>query len=448
MNQQQQFRNIIYLSDVSGTGQWRRIWQLNSLNCISQNLGIQTNYMQIPILDQNFYKGINSITVQRWINDQQLDLFCRFFKPLMDMNSGWLIYEIDDNMSDKFIPKFNRGRKAFEGEHIQNNIRQMLNAADFVTVTTDYIKQFYHKHYDVPLEKIISVPNLLPKYLFGDRYDLDKKISSYKIHKAKPRIGIVSSLSHYNVDDVREDRDGLACRKEKLPDGKEIWKNEAGQVIPEEETVKITDDFDDIVKCVRSTVNDFQWVCFGYCPPQIRDLVEKKKIEVHDGVPIMNYASKLENLNLQAIVSPIKKIEFNFCKSFIKTMECAAIGVPCFATNCLPYSRMMSTDQLFDTADELREKLMKLKFASVGAYKNIIEKQWKWLNSPCKEGDFQLNNYWLEDNMSIWVDMFRLKQKTMQVSFKAFNMQYQKKIEEEQKNAIAKSESGNAMILK
>jgi len=53
----------------------------------------------------------------------------------------------------------------------------MLNAADFVTVTTDYIKQFYHKHYNVPLEKIISIPNLLPKYLFGDRYDLDKKLT-------------------------------------------------------------------------------------------------------------------------------------------------------------------------------------------------------------------------------------------------------------------------------
>jgi len=41
----------------------------------------------------------------------------------MDANSGWLIYEIDDNMSDTCIPKFNRGRAAFEGEHTQSNIR-------------------------------------------------------------------------------------------------------------------------------------------------------------------------------------------------------------------------------------------------------------------------------------------------------------------------------------
>lgn len=67
----------------------------------------------------------------------------------------------------------------------------------------------------------------------------------------------MSSLSHFNVDDVREDKDGLACRKEKLPDGKEVWKNEVGNEVPEDQISKITDDFDDIVDCVRSTVDEF-----------------------------------------------------------------------------------------------------------------------------------------------------------------------------------------------
>ena len=444
----QQFRNVVYLSDVSGTGQWRRIWQINSINCVSQGLGVQCSYSQTPILDQNFYKGVNSVTVQRWINDQQVDLFCKFLKPLMDMNSGWLIYEIDDNMADVHIPKFNRGRKAFEGEKIQSNIKKMLNAADFVTVTTDYIKNFYHKHYGVPLDRIIAVPNLLPRYLFGDRYDLDKKIEQFRKFKQKPRIGIVSSLSHFNVDDVRIGKDGLACRKERLPDGREIWKNEVGNEVPEDQISKITDDFDDIADCVRSTVDEFQWVCFGYCPPQIKDLADKRKIEVHGGVPIMNYASMLENLNLQAIVSPIKKIEFNFCKSFIKTMECAAIGVPLFATNCLPYSRVMKPTQLFDTSDELKEKLRKLKFGSIGIYKNIIENQWKWLNSPCREGDFNIKNFWLEDNLNIWIDMNRLKQKTLNVSYASFIAQFNARKLAEAQSVIAKSESGEAMILK
>jgi len=122
---------------------------------------------------------MTSVTVQRWINDAQRDLFMKFLKPLMDANSGWLIYEIDDNMSSDFIPKFNRGRAAFEPKQIQDNIRMMLNNADFVTVTTDYLKNFYHEHYGVPLENIIAIPNLLPKWWFGDRYDPERKLKQY-----------------------------------------------------------------------------------------------------------------------------------------------------------------------------------------------------------------------------------------------------------------------------
>ena len=101
------------------------------------------------------------------------------------------------------------------------------------------------------------MPNLLPKWWFGDKYDPDKKIEQFKKYKAKPRIGIVSSLSHYNIDNVMQDKDGLAARKKKLPDGREVWVNEHGKEVPEADLEKITDDFDDIVDCVKSTAKDF-----------------------------------------------------------------------------------------------------------------------------------------------------------------------------------------------
>lgn len=446
-----QFRNVIYLADTSGTGLWRRIFQTNAVNCIGGQLNITNTATQTPILDQNYYRGVNSVTIQRWINDAQRDLVLRFLKPLMDQNSGWLIYEIDDNMSSEFIPKFNRGRAAFEPKQIQENIRLMLNAADFVTVTTDYIKNFYHEYYGVPLENIISIPNLLPRWWFGDRYDLDEKLKQFSFFKAKPRIGIVSSLSHYNIDKVRQDKDGKATRLKKQPDGTEVWVNEDNQIVPEDQTSVILDDFDEVCDCIRSTVDDFQWVMFGHCPPKIEDLAKKGKIEVHGGVPLLNYASKLENLKLQAIVAPIADIEFNRCKSFIKTMECAAIGVPLFASNYEPYKRVMPVNQLFNTGDELKEKLMKLKFgtsgeSSTGAYKKMIEAQWKWLNSPCKEGDFILKNFWLEDNLGIWIDLFRMKQKTLNVSLDAFVKQSEARKKEEEAKIIKKSASGEAVI--
>ena len=227
----------------------------------------------------------------------------------MDNRRGWLIYEIDDlmfdgtpldadadklsdlerkygNLRNAAIPKFNRGRKPFEGEESQRAIKTMLNAADFVTVTTDHLREVYHDLYGVPTENIISVPNLLPHSLFGDKYDLDRKVQQFKSNKSRPRVGIVSSLSHYNVDGVREDRDGYACRKFKLPTGKDAWRNEKGQVVELEQTREIVDDIEAVLDCIRSTVNDYQWVFFGFCPPKLESLARAGKIEVVPGVPI------------------------------------------------------------------------------------------------------------------------------------------------------------------
>lgn len=379
--------------------------------------------------------------MQRWLSDQQRDIFCKFLKPLMDQHQGWLVYEIDDNMSGKDIPMFNRGRQAFESPTVQENIRKMLNEADFVTVTTDYLKQFYHRNYGVPLENIIAIPNLLPRYLFGDRYDPARKAKQFGKNKARPRVGIVSSLSHFNVEGVRVDADGNACRRQKKPDGKEIWINEKGAEVDYAATSEVVDDIDAILDCITSTVDDFQWVFFGYCPPKLAELAKAKKIEVHGGSPIYNYASAFHNLGLQAVVAAVNPIEFNFCKSFIKTMECAALGVPCFATNCLPYSRVMPREMTFGTSAELKEKLLRMKVLSPDRYRDIIEAQWKWLNSPHDEGDFHINSFWAEDNLRIYADLYRLRRKGYTVSLAQFVKQYDEHRRLEAENTIFKNEN-------
>lgn len=348
-------------------------------------------------------------------------------------------------MAASEIPKFNRGRKAFEPPQVQENIRLMLNAADFVTVTTDHLRRFYHEKYGVPLENIVAIPNLLPRYLFGDRYRPQTKLDQFKANKAKPRIGIVSSLSHYNIDDVRLSVEGLACRKQKNQagkiivgqDGKPVWKDEKDRIVDEAGLTPIVDDIDEILDCIRSTVDDFRWVFFGYCPPKLEDLAKSGKIEVRAGTPIYNYASAFDNLGLQAVVAPIAKIEFNYCKSFIKYMECAALGVPCFATRCLPYDRMMPDSQLYTDGNELKDKLMKLKFASAGAYQKAIERQWEWLNAEQDEGDFHLKKgFWLEDNLNLWTDRFRLRRKGAGVSFMKFRKQYSERKAKEKADTL------------
>lgn len=97
-------------------------------------------------------------------------------------------------------------------------------------------------------------------------------------------------------------------------------------------------------------------------------------------------------------------------------MECAALGIPLLASNSLPYNRVMNKRQLFNNGNELKEKLLEIKFASVGWYQKLVETQYKWLNTPCKEGDFNIKNFWLEDNLGIFIDLFRMRNKCIDMS--------------------------------
>ena len=106
----------------------------------------------------------------------------------------------------------------------------------------------------------------------------------------------------------------------------------------------------------------------------------------------------------------------------------------------------MPNDQLFSSSDELKEKILKLKFMSSKIYQDIIERQWQWLNSPCHEGDFDLKNFWLEDNLNIHIDLNRLRSKTLKISLTNFINQYEARKQKEAEATLFKNE--NIQILK
>ena len=87
------------------------------------------------------------------------------------------------------------------------------------------------------MDKLLAVPNLLPQFWFGDRYDIDKKMIQFGQYKAKPRVGLIGSLSHFNYRKNKDDNGEL-----------------------------VKDDLDTIVDMIRETVDDFQWVILGTVP--------------------------------------------------------------------------------------------------------------------------------------------------------------------------------------
>lgn len=226
----------------------------------------------------------------------------------------------------------------------------MLNSCDLVVVTTNYLKDYYNRRFGVPLDRIRVVPNMLPRWWIGDRYDPDKKVQQFTRFKSRPRIGIVSSLSHYNIRKARIER---ATGKPCWPvDGKEgKFKNMAGVEVDVKDTDHLPDLSDLVEKAIRDTVDDFQWIVIGTIPQSIQDLASNKKVMCLGNCPILNYPSFLWSLGLQAVVAPLQDIEFNRCKSPIKFLECSALGIPLFASDMLPYKGVVPDDHLFSTPD-------------------------------------------------------------------------------------------------
>ena len=371
------FRNHHYLADTTGTGWWRHMFPINTMYCVQDQIGMQNTYSRLVNPDPRAYVGVNSVWIQRWITPDYRKLVRDFFHPLFKKTGTKLIYEIDDLTDVKYIPLYNSGRPAFDSDEVQNSIKEMLQLSDYVVVTTNKLKQKLSECYDVPTDKIVAIPNLLPHWWIGDRYDPERKVQQFNANKSKPRIGVISSMSHYNYT-------GVVGSDGKL----------------------VEDDLDVILDLVRSTVNDFQWIVLGgKIPLKIQDLVSSGKVQAFPNCPLLEYPTFIHGLHLQAVVAPLQDNEFNHCKSIIKYQECAALGIPLYASKMLPYVEVMPEDQLFSDSNELKSQLMKLKFGSAGAYKKRISAQMNWLNSPASYGDANLSSWWLETNINVWTPM-------------------------------------------
>lgn len=412
------FNNIFFPSDLNGTGCWRGLWPIQSLWAMGPKTNINTSITQLLSTDHQFYKNLNQIMIQRFVNDQQEHIFSNLILPMSKIHGFWTVYNIDDAMHYEDIVPYNRGRRAYLGKS-QENIKKILDNVDFVLTTTDYIKAYYTRRYGVPEENIICIPNFLPKWWIGQYYNKTKSLDRFRKHKNRPRIGIVSSLSHFNVEHIKQDQTGCVVWEEKNSDGSKVWKNERGEIVDPNLCSEIPDDLDTILDCIKNTVDDVKWVFLGYSPPKLKSLIDQGKIEYHPGVSILNYPAKIDSLELQAIIAPITNSEFNLCKSNIKWLESSALGIPLFAPNLSTYNKYMPETQLYVDQEDLKEKLLKLKFGSAGLFEKIIESQFRFLNTPHSECGVKSQSWWLEDNLRLWGGRFfsmRKKPQTISIS--------------------------------
>jgi hypothetical protein len=366
--------NLLQLADVAGCGHYRMCFPAWSTRTVLR----QTAFVETTkfIADPNFYKGLTHVMMQRQVSDAQHQVFTKFMLPLSRQLGFWLTYNIDDVIGPNDIPKYNIGWNAYQGPNVFNNIRTMVCESDFLIVTTPELKHYYHKRFGVRKERIVDIPNYLPRWWVGEAYNLTSRMGLYDSTLKKPRIGFTSSTTHFDVN------------------------NQNGGV----------DDFTHIISFIESTIDKYEWVFIGTFPKQLEKYIVDKKIEFHPGSDILNFLRELGDKRLTAIVSPLQDNIFNRCKSNIKLIESWALGIPIITQDLPLYSRYH--DLSFKDANGLQDKLDHL-LSDRDRYKEIITRNRNIIdfgdeNSP--------NGWWLEKNLTPWAKFFTLPQKTLNIN--------------------------------
>lgn len=245
------------------------------------------------IIDKNFYNDKLFVTFQRSATENQLQFMEYFIKNIQSETKTAIIYEIDDDLID--VPEWNMAH-----DYYKNNRKfstSMIKKSNGITTSTEYLAKKMRKYN----KNVVVNLNHLPKFIWGE-IPWPKNIND------KPRMFWGGSANHFAL-----------ANSGKI--GGDIGK--------------------DLIKYIKTTINDYQWVFLGAIPNELDDV--KDKIEFHKWQSPLHYPNYLKSLNIDIGIAPLMDCEFNKSKSNIKSLEYTAAGIPGVYSNIEPYSNLTMT---------------------------------------------------------------------------------------------------------
>jgi len=359
----------IFPADTSGCNAWRNYFPMLTIEAVNKDIIFNVN--RRFIIDQSFFNGVNLNICQRQVSTPQAHYFNNFIIPVSKAKGGWVVYNIDDCIHKEDIPSYNAAWETYQSDELMANVKSMLDNSDFILVTTPELKSYYNTKFTIPNNKIIVIPNYIPKWWMGGMYDQQASLKAFRKNRSRPRVGVISSSSHYDLSNKQ-----------------------------------IKDDSTDLVEFIRATHTKYQWVIFGSPIPAIIDLLKDGSIEFHEPTDILHYPQTLKSLNLQAIVAPLIDNVFNRCKSNIKLLEGWALGVPVIAQNLPTYSKY--TDAVFSNNMELAAQLEKT-IGNEYRFEELIKSNYA-----------KMEPWWLENNIDKWMYLYKLRAKPIIFNFDTF----------------------------
>ncbi|WP_338556613.1 glycosyltransferase [Erwinia sp. E_sp_B04_7] len=199
--------------------------------------------------------------------------FPRLIEQYRQVSKAKIIVEYDDYLPN--VPLKNGNKHNFP-QHIIKRLRRVVEAADWVVLSTYPLAEAYHGfHPDIRVAQ-----NRLAVSQWGH-------LQSERRVGKKPRVGWAGGNSH------------------------------AG-------------DLDILRPIIKALEDRVEWVFMGMKP-------EGVKCEFHASVPFDYYPEKLASLNLDLALVPLEHNHFNECKSNLRLLEIGACGVPIIATDIVSY---------------------------------------------------------------------------------------------------------------
>ncbi len=284
-----------YVGDVQGCGTIRVIWPHFLLNHFRlKGMKFSAFFAPYFVHHPEFYRNYGICQFQRSATEDHLKIFQHFQNVIKPQAKCGLTYEIDDLLID--IPEWNYANEYYDKYFPY--IKQMMNLADGMTVSTERLKKIYGEYND----NIVVVPNHLPKHVWGPIWAKHEN----EPRERKPRILWAGSQNHFvrKFDKVHK---GL--------EGGDFGKG--------------------LLSFIRKTVDKYQWVFVGAMPVELE--TAKKKIEFHKWQPVFEYPQYVKGLDVDFGIAPLEDNVFNACKSNIKMLEYTACGVPGVYSNVEPY---------------------------------------------------------------------------------------------------------------
>lgn len=278
-----------YLGDQAGCGYIRVViptiilnqWRYKALSC-------DFSYNSHFIKDLSFYKECFAAKFQRSATKTHLDMISYLKANSKNTNTG-LIYEIDDLLTPD-IPETNHARPYYE----QNwpIIQQILSTVHGITCSTEPLANIYRKYNS----NVQVIENHLAPWLWLD-VDVEQKI---KNKSGKIRILWAGSQNHFKIDGSGGDF------------GKEL------------------------IEFIQKTTDIYDWVLVGSLPYELKN---NEKIEFHKWQHILDFGHYLRNLNCDIGIAPLENCLFNECKSNIKMLEFASLGIAGVYSDVAPYKK-------------------------------------------------------------------------------------------------------------